>query len=112
VTAKTQLCQRVGRAKLGVKREKRAIILGGGVAGTSAAHELKKKGVDVREARIFQEGRPVAFLLKVRSNGRKDLLENTANFPRFYKHIDDTMKRIPYKIKPNGVYGNLIEIDQ
>ena len=97
--------------------KKKVVILGGGVAGMSAAHELAERGFDVRvyEARDIPGGKARSIPVKGSGqNGRKDLPgeHGLRFFPGFYQHIDDTMKRIPYKNKPNGVYDNLVAIDQ
>src|SRR5919199_1119790 len=51
-------------------------IIGGGVAGLSAAHELAERGFRF--------------------------------FPSFYRHLPDTMRRIPFGTNPNGVADNLV----
>src|SRR5690242_7314805 len=76
------------------------IVIGGGVAGLTSAHELIERGFDV----AVYETRP-AFGGKARSQpvagsgtaGRRDLPgEHGFRFyPRFYTHVIDTMKRIP-----------------
>lgn len=76
------------------------IVLGGGVGGLTAAHELAERGFAVR----VYESRP-DWGGKSRSqpvpgsgtNGRKDLPgEHGFRFyPRFYQHVIDTMKKIP-----------------
>ncbi|AEI45887.1 hydroxysqualene dehydroxylase [Paenibacillus mucilaginosus] len=79
----------------------KVIILGGGVAGMSAAHELGERGYDVSvyEMKRLPGGKarsmPVPGSGK---DGRSDLPgeHGFRFFPRFYKHIIDTMKRIPY----------------
>ena len=76
------------------------IVIGGGVAGLTAAHELAERGftVDVYEARSVWGGKarsqPVP---NTGTNGRRDLPgEHGFRFyPRFYKHVIDTMSRIP-----------------
>ena len=76
------------------------IVIGGGVAGLTSAHELVLRGfkVDVYEARPTWGGKarsqPVAG---TGTAGRKDLPgEHGFRFyPRFYKHVIDTMQRIP-----------------
>src|SRR4249919_2572421 len=75
-------------------------ILGGGVGGLSAAHELAERGFAVR----VYERKPVLGG-KARSipvpdsgrNGRKPLPgeHGFRFFPGFYRHIPDTMSRIP-----------------
>jgi len=96
--------------------KKKVIILGGGVAGMSAAHELIERGFDVQ---VFEK--------KVRLPGGKarsvDVPDEDAGedykplpgehgfrfFPGFYKHVIDTMARIPFPGNKNGVVDNLIE---
>ncbi|MGV0603714.1 hydroxysqualene dehydroxylase [Mycolicibacterium sp. XJ1904] len=87
-------------------------VLGGGVAGLTAAHELAERGFEV----TVYEGRPDAFGGKARSipvwgsgtGGRVDLPgeHGFRFFPGFYKHIPDTMARIPYG--PNTVVDHLV----
>lgn len=76
------------------------LILGGGIAGLSAAHELIERGfqVTVLEAGAIPGGK--ARSLPVPGTGvgsRKDLpAEHGFHFiPSFYKHIPDVMSRIP-----------------
>jgi len=92
---------------------KNVVVLGGGVAGMSAAHELVERGFDV----TVYESKPVpggkARSIPVPgsgSNGRKDLPgeHGFRFFPRFYKHLPDTMTRIPYGNGGN-VSQNLVE---
>jgi uncharacterized protein with NAD-binding domain and iron-sulfur cluster len=76
------------------------IVIGGGVAGLTAAHELSDRGaaVTVYERRTDWGGKarsqPVAGTA---AGGRKPLPgEHGFRFyPRFYKHVIDTMERIP-----------------
>jgi uncharacterized protein with NAD-binding domain and iron-sulfur cluster len=82
------------------------IVIGGGVAGLTCAHELAERGftVDLYEARPDWGG-------KARSQpvpgtgigGRKDLPgEHGFRFyPRFYTHVIDTMHRIPSPLGGN-----------
>lgn len=89
-------------------------ILGGGVAGMSAAHELVERGFDVE---VF-ERQPRYVGGKARSvdaentgeGGRPDLPgeHGFRFFPGFYKHVTDTMKRIPFGQNSNGVFDNLV----
>jgi uncharacterized protein with NAD-binding domain and iron-sulfur cluster len=91
---------------------KKVIVLGGGVAGLSAAHELAERDFDV----TVYETRPIPGG-KARSmpfpgsgvGGRRDLPgeHGFRFFPGFYRHLPDTMKRIPYKGRPGGVFANL-----
>jgi uncharacterized protein with NAD-binding domain and iron-sulfur cluster len=104
----------IARAIGAVKPGKRVAVLGGGMAGLTAAHELVERGfkVDVYE--------PVALGGKARSIGvphsaagdRKNLPgeHGFRFFPGFYHHIPDTMRRIPDGKNPDGVYDNLIGV--
>lgn len=84
-------------------------ILGGGVGGLSAAHELAERGFQVRvyEQKPVLGGKarsiPVA---NSGSGGRADLPgeHGFRFFPGFYKHVTDTMRRTPY-----GAHGNVFE---
>ena len=85
-------------------------ILGGGVAGLSAAHELAERGFQVR---VF-ERKPVLGG-KARSipvpnsggNGRQPLPgeHGFRFFPGFYKHVTDTMRRTPPVWMPTPKQG-------
>lgn len=90
---------------------KKVAILGGGVAGMSAAHELVERGftVEVYEFRKIPGGK--ARSLPVPGSGvagRKDLPgeHGFRFFPGFYKHLPHTMQRIPYK-QGRNVLDNL-----
>lgn len=92
---------------------KTVIVLGGGVGGLSVAHELAERGFRVR---VFE--RKPLFGGKARSmevantgrGGRRDLPgeHGFRFFPNFYKHVTDTMKRIPYPGNPDGVFDNIV----
>src|ERR671925_1529660 len=83
-------------------------VLGGGVGGLSAAHELAERGFDV----TVYEARD-AFGGKARSmpvpgsgtGGRADLPgeHGFRFFPGFYKNVTDTMARIPFPGNSDGV---------
>ncbi len=93
---------------------KKVIVLGGGVGGMSAAQELVERGFDVAvyELRSIPSGkaRSIPFPGSGK-DGRKDLPgeHGFRFFPRFYEHLPDTMKRIPFKNNPRGVYDNLVQ---
>jgi uncharacterized protein with NAD-binding domain and iron-sulfur cluster len=79
----------------------KVIILGGGIAGLSAAHELAERhfAVEVYELLSVAGGKARSFgVPESGKNGRKDLPgeHGFRFFPRFYRHVIDTMSRIPY----------------
>jgi len=93
------------------------IVLGGGVAGMSAAHELVERGfrVTVYEKDGTPGGKARSFGVKdTGKNGRRDLpAEHGFRFlPGFYRHLPDTMKRIPFQDNPEGVFDNLVDATQ
>ncbi len=93
------------------KPRKGVAILGGGVAGMSAAHELAHRGfhVTVFVSKTVPGGKARSiFLPGTGTHGRRDLPgEHGFRFlPSFYKHLPDTMKRIPFGRRT--VYDNLV----
>ena len=93
----------------------KVIIIGGGVAGMSAAHELIERGFEVQvfEKKICLPGgkaRSVPVPDKDAGEHYNPLPgeHGFRFFPGFYKHIIDTMKRIPFPGNSNGVYDNLV----
>jgi uncharacterized protein with NAD-binding domain and iron-sulfur cluster len=89
-------------------------ILGGGIGGLSAAHELAERGFAVT---VFE--RNTAFGGKARSlsvagsgiGGRADLPAEHGFrfFPGFYKHVTDTMRRIPFGSIGANCRDNLVQ---
>jgi uncharacterized protein with NAD-binding domain and iron-sulfur cluster len=95
----------------------RVIILGGGVGGMSAAHELAERGfeVTVYETRPIAGGKARSMSVPGSgSDGRRDLPgeHGFRFFPGFYRHLPDTMKRIPIEGRRDGVFGNLVPAAQ
>jgi uncharacterized protein with NAD-binding domain and iron-sulfur cluster len=77
----------------------RVAVLGGGVAGLTAAHELAERGfaVTVYEARDRLGGKARSLPVPASgTDGRRDLPAEHGFrfFPGFYKHVPDTMRRI------------------
>ena len=91
----------------------KVIILGGGIGGLSAAHELVERNFDVEvyELLPMPGGKARSFPVPGSGKGgRKDLPgeHGFRFFPRFYRHVTDTMARIPYG--PSGnVADNLVD---
>lgn len=76
------------------------IVIGGGIGGLTAAHELAERGfsVHVHEARPAWGGKARSQPVPgTGTNGRRDLPgEHGFRFyPRFYRHVIDTMARTP-----------------
>jgi uncharacterized protein with NAD-binding domain and iron-sulfur cluster len=86
-------------------------VLGGGVGGLSAAHELAERGftVTVYEMRDAFGGKARSMPVPDSGKGGREDLPAEHGFrffPSFYKHIIDTMERIPYK--QGNVARNLV----
>src|SRR5690606_895443 len=98
---------------------KKVIIIGGGVAGMSAAHELIERGyeVEVYEANTRYVGGKARSVdvpgTRLQPSGQALPGEHGFRFfPGFYRHVIDTMSRIPFmdktgKPQPGGVAANL-----
>ena len=88
----------------------RVAILGGGVAGLSAAHELAERGFQVRvfERRPVMGGKARSIPVPDSARGSKPLPgeHGFRFFPGFYKHVTDTMRRIPYGTR-GSAFDNL-----
>jgi uncharacterized protein with NAD-binding domain and iron-sulfur cluster len=96
-----------------MSRDSSVLILGGGVAGMSAAHELAERGfrVTVLERRTIPGGKARSVPVPhTGTQGRRDLPgeHGFRFFPGFYRHLPDTMKRIPVPGRPQGVFDNLV----
>lgn len=91
---------------------KRVAVLGGGVGGLSAAHELVERGFEVAvyERRNVFGGKARSLSVpKTGIDGHKDLPgeHGFRFFPAFYRHLPDTMMRIPDPANVS-VYNNLV----
>jgi uncharacterized protein with NAD-binding domain and iron-sulfur cluster len=94
----------------------RVIVIGGGVGGMSAAHELVERGFEVAvyEQRAIAGGKARSVDAIAGSGGRRALPgeHGFRFFPGFYWHLPDTMRRIPYPGRLNGVLDNLVTSTQ
>jgi uncharacterized protein with NAD-binding domain and iron-sulfur cluster len=96
---------------------KTVVILGGGVAGLTAAHELIDRGFAVE---IYEKAHNLGG--KAKSNTKIYSGGGTGSplpgehgfrfFPGFYQHIPDTMSRIPFPAPAISVVANLVTAQQ
>lgn len=90
----------------------KVLVLGGGIGGLTAAHELCERGFEVSAVELKTiPGGKARTIPKPDSgtDGRPDLPgEHGFRFvPAFYRHLPDSMKRIPFGSNPQGCYDNL-----
>jgi 15-cis-phytoene desaturase len=91
----------------------KVIVVGGGIGGMTAAQELLERGfeVSVYDYRSIPGGKSRTIPApNSGTNGRPDLPgEHGFRFvPAFYRHLPDSMTRIPFPGNKNGVYDNLV----
>lgn len=92
---------------------RRVAVLGGGVSGLSAAHELAERGYAVTVYEYYDALGGKARSMPVpgtAADGRADLPAEHGFrfFPGFYRNLPDTMRRIPFAGNANGVHDNLV----
>ncbi len=96
---------------LALKR-RRVAVLGGGMAGLAAAHELVERGFEVTVyERKALGGKARSIPVPGTARGGRRALPGEHGFrffPGFYSHIPDTMARIPFGTNKNGVFDNLV----
>ncbi len=93
-------------------QRRRVAVLGGGMAGLAAAHELIERGfeVTVYERKALGGKARSIPVPRTASGGRRNLPgeHGFRFFPGFYRHIPETMARIPFGTNENGVFDNLV----
>lgn len=103
-------------AKRPASASRRVAVLGGGVAGLSAAQELAERGfeVDVYERKAWGGKARSIPVPGTGRDGRTDLPgeHGFRFFPGFYQNLDDTMRRIPFGRNQRGVLDNLVATPQ
>jgi uncharacterized protein with NAD-binding domain and iron-sulfur cluster len=94
----------------------KVVVIGGGVGGLSAAHELVRRDFDVvvYEQRDVAGGKARSMDAIPGTGGRRALPgeHGFRFFPGFYRHLPDTMSRIPYGRNVQGVFDNLVASTQ
>lgn len=90
----------------------RVAVLGGGMGGLAAAHELAERGfkVDVYERKALGGKARSIGVPGTGTDGRKDLPgeHGFRFFPGFYRNVPDSMRRTPFAGNANGVWDNLV----
>src|SRR5881397_1602466 len=91
-------------------------VLGGGMAGLTAAHELIERGfaVTVYERTALGGKARSIPVAGTAAGGRRPLPgeHGFRFFPGFYHHVPDSMRRIPFGKNPNGVWDNLMAANE
>ncbi len=104
---------RVPAAQARRRKRKRVAVLGGGMAGLAAAHELVERGFKVTVyERNALGGKARSIPAKgTAGGGRRDLPgeHGFRFFPGFYHHVPDSMRRIPFAGNENGVHDNMVD---
>ncbi len=110
--ASAPLAQAATKKRKRKSNGKRVAVLGGGMAGLTAAHELVERGFEVH---VYERN---ALGGKARSipvpgtaaGGRRPLPgeHGFRFFPGFYHHVPDSMRRTPFPGNANGVWDNLV----
>jgi uncharacterized protein with NAD-binding domain and iron-sulfur cluster len=104
----------LARARRATSRGRAVAVLGGGMAGLCAAHELAERGFEVTVyERKALGGKARSIPVPGTAAGGRDPLPGEHGFrffPGFYHHVPDTMRRIPVRGNANGVWDNLVDV--
>lgn len=104
--------------------KKKVAVLGGGVGGMSAAHELIRRGYDVHvyeRNKVYCGGKARSVNVPGTNTQDPNLYlpgeHGFRFFPGFYKHVTATMAEIPFKDasgndQKDGCFGNLTPTSQ
>jgi uncharacterized protein with NAD-binding domain and iron-sulfur cluster len=97
-------------------KRRRVVIVGGGVAGLTAAHELIERNYDVtvyeRSQRLGGKARSIPVDGSAQGNRHPLPGEHGFRFfPGWYRHLFDTLGRIPYPKTRQTVRQNLVAAD-
>lgn len=94
---------------------RKVAVLGAGVAGLTAAHELIERGfdVDVYERNELGGKARSIFVPGTGTGGRLDLPgeHGFRFFPGFYHNLTDNMRRTPFPGNSKGTWDNLVRAD-
>jgi uncharacterized protein with NAD-binding domain and iron-sulfur cluster len=95
----------------GARAQPTVAVLGGGMAGLAAAHELTERGfaVTVYERNALGGKARSIPVAGTAAGGRRALPAEHGFrfFPGFYHHVPDSMRRTPFPGNANGVWDNL-----
>lgn len=99
-----------------MRKRKRVVVVGGGVAGLSAAHELATRGFDVTviERNRVLGGKARSVPVPESARGDAEPLPGEHGFrflPGWYRHLPDTMSRIPDPKRGGTVLDNLVDAE-
>lgn len=94
----------------------RVAVLGGGVSGLTAAHELAERGfqVTVYERKALGGKARSIPVAGTATGGRRELPgEHGFRFiPGFYWNLPDTLRRIPFPGNAKGTWNNLVSLPE
>ena len=95
---------------------KKVAVLGGGIGGLTAAHELSLRGfsVEIFDAQSIPGGKARTIPApNTGTHGRRDLPgeHGFRFFPAFYVHLPDSMSRVPFGPRGRTCFDNLVGVE-